>query len=320
MKSRWREHSRPIIARVLAETAGQPEADVRRALSDAYPFGPKSHHPYKVWLSEIAIQQGRKPPLGTRTAPRKGAPAPDDPNQGNLFDGELPAVVIDVPGCACEERSQEQLDCADVCDACVSYFDLDRWHPTPTHRRSMLDPTGEYQGSGENGAELSEFGTYRYALWRSWNPGLPVAVFVMLNPSTADGTADDPTIRKCVGFAKRWKCGAIYVVNLFAYRATDPRKLRPLDRADRCGEYNGRHLRRALSRLCSPGVVSGPCVAAWGRQPAAVLGDEPARLKSLARQESVPLQCLGFAQDGNPRHPLMLAYATELQPYPPGAP
>ncbi len=168
----------------------------------------------------------------------------------------------------------------------------------------------------KRGAELSEFGTYRYALWRAWNPGLPVAVFVMLNPSTADGTADDPTIRKCVGFAKRWECGAIYVVNLFAYRATDPKRLRGLDLDDRCGQHNGSHLRRALSRMCSPGVVPGPCVAAWGRQPKRVLGDEPARLMSLARQERVQLQCLGTAQDGNPRHPLMLAYATELQPYP----
>lgn len=84
--SYWRRKAQPIIAKVLAETEGKPEAEIKEALLDAYPFGPRQHHPYKIWLSEIAIQCGRKPPLGTRKAqPAKANPATPDPRQGSMF-------------------------------------------------------------------------------------------------------------------------------------------------------------------------------------------------------------------------------------------
>jgi hypothetical protein len=70
-------------------------------------------------------------------------------------------------------------------------------------------------------AEISEDGKYRYALMRMWDDK-PLMMFCMLNPSTADATKDDPTIRRCIGFAKDRGYGGIYVVNLMAYRATDP--------------------------------------------------------------------------------------------------
>ena len=78
----------------------------------------------------------------------------------------------------------------------------------------------------EAGALLSSCGTYRYRLWRYWHTEREPLIFIMLNPSTADAMQDDPTIRKCIGFAKRLGFGGIEVVNLFAYRATDPRDLR----------------------------------------------------------------------------------------------
>ena len=74
------------------------------------------------------------------------------------------------------------------------------------------------------GAVISDCKRYRYRLWRIWNGSQSRLVFVMLNPSTADGEQDDPTIRKCVGFAERLGYGGIEVVNLFAWRATDPRR------------------------------------------------------------------------------------------------
>lgn len=67
---------------------------------------------------------------------------------------------------------------------------------------------------------------YRYWLSRQWDTSLPMVCFIMLNPSTADDNEDDPTIRKCTGFARRMGYGAIQVVNLFALRSTDPTKLR----------------------------------------------------------------------------------------------
>lgn len=62
----WRDAARPVIARVLAETKGKTEPEIRAALHDAYPFGMRAHHPYKIWCDEIQRQMGRKPPLGSR--------------------------------------------------------------------------------------------------------------------------------------------------------------------------------------------------------------------------------------------------------------
>ncbi len=66
---------------------------------------------------------------------------------------------------------------------------------------------------------------YRYSLAREWNSNAPRIGFVMLNPSTADATSNDPTIRRCINFARFWGYGAIEVVNLFAYRASHPAQL-----------------------------------------------------------------------------------------------
>ena len=76
-------------------------------------------------------------------------------------------------------------------------------------------------------AEISPCGLHRYRLTREWAPTLPTIAFVMLNPSTADGEIDDPTIRRCIGFARDLGYGRLHVVNLFTYRATDPREVWP---------------------------------------------------------------------------------------------
>lgn len=77
----------------------------------------------------------------------------------------------------------------------------------------------------EKGAEISECGKYRYRLWRKWDNSKPLVLFIMLNPSTADGADDDPTIRRCIGFARSWCYGGILVGNIFPYRATNPKEL-----------------------------------------------------------------------------------------------
>lgn len=83
-------------------------------------------------------------------------------------------------------------------------------------------------------ATISDCGKYRYRLSRIWEPGRPVATFVMLNPSTADATNDDATIRKCMGFARRWNLGGIHVGNLFAYRASWSARNSSWSKAARC--------------------------------------------------------------------------------------
>lgn len=75
-------------------------------------------------------------------------------------------------------------------------------------------------------AKLSDCRTYRYELWRTWDESKPYAMFIGLNPSTADETEDDPTIRRCINFAKTWGYGGLCMTNLFAYRATQPEDMK----------------------------------------------------------------------------------------------
>ena len=163
----------------------------------------------------------------------------------------------------------------------------------------------------ESGAELSPCGTYRYQLWRKWGRG-PIAVFIMLNPSTADAHEDDPTIRRCIGFARREGCGGLKVVNLYAYRATDPKEL----------IYGGLHPpahertknNSAISSALAMAKAHGsPVIAAWG---AGVRGfeEEPYVVRGLADRAGVPLMCLGTTNAGHPKHPLYLAADTPLVP------
>jgi hypothetical protein len=77
----------------------------------------------------------------------------------------------------------------------------------------------------ERAAVLSECGRYRYVLTRTWDHDLAACAFIGLNPSTADAHEDDPTIRRCIRFARDWGHGGLIMLNLFAWRSTDPRGL-----------------------------------------------------------------------------------------------
>lgn len=154
-------------------------------------------------------------------------------------------------------------------------------------------------------AVLSDCGTYRYRLTRLWDPHARPACFVMLNPSTADAKRDDPTIRRCVGFARAWGCGGIVVVNLFALRATDPAALHAA--TDPIGPANEGYIRGAM-------VEGWPVVAAWGAH-------VPARGRANhtrvgADRAGIPLKCLGVTKEGFPRHPLYVRADAPLIPYP----
>jgi len=142
-------------------------------------------------------------------------------------------------------------------------------------------------------ADISDCGRYRYELTRRWDDG-PLLEFIMLNPSTADADIDDPTIRRCIAFAKRWGYGGIVVRNLFAYRATHPEELVNVD--DPVGPRN----RDVLSR------DDADCtIVAWGADPAAVgwwngypFSWQPTVIRRRA------LFCLSVNANGSPKHPL----------------
>jgi len=150
-------------------------------------------------------------------------------------------------------------------------------------------------------AEVSECGRYRYSLDRMWDIRRPGIAFVMLNPSTADGTIDDPTIRRIVDFAQRWGFGSAYVFNLYAYRATDPKALKPLSYEERFGPGNTWALHRARNDF-------PVTVAAWGSNR---IDPVPVALQSY----DSPLMCLGTTKGGEPKHPLYLPKDTPLIPY-----
>ncbi len=159
---------------------------------------------------------------------------------------------------------------------------------------------------GGSGATFSECGRYRYRLWRGWGNPEDRCVFVGVNPSTADDTTDDPTIRKCVGFARRWGYGALDMVNLFAWRDTDQRGLLHAD--DPVGEENDCRILQAFDG-------ASRIVLAWGSgKTAAVRRLITARIQQEAQMlygyRRVQRGTLGETADGFAKHPLMLAYTT----------
>lgn len=154
-----------------------------------------------------------------------------------------------------------------------------------------------------SGAVISDCGTYRYRLWRRWNDR-PVCCFVMLNPSTANAEQDDPTIRRCIGYARGWGFGGLDVVNLFAFRATDPASL--LAAHDPIDPENDRHLREAA-------WDAGAVVCAWGAY-GRYLGRSEAVCEMLDAA-GIPLRALKVTRGGEPGHPLYLRNDARLVPY-----
>lgn len=143
---------------------------------------------------------------------------------------------------------------------------------------------------------------YRYTLWRSWDElfGKRYVLFIGLNPSTADETTDDPTIRRCIRFAKQWGYSSMCMCNLFAFRATDPRDMKGCQRP--IGPDND-----GLIVQCARDATL--IVAAWG-----VHGQFMARdLEVLKLIDDV--HCLGTTKDGLPKHPLYLAKTCIPIPY-----
>lgn len=161
---------------------------------------------------------------------------------------------------------------------------------TGSAERLVCDETEDMAG-GYGRAVFNEARTHRYLLERRWRAGKPLT-WVMLNPSTADAFADDPTIRRCIHFARRDGYAGIQVVNLFALRATDPRELQK--HPDPVGASNDWMLFEATR---DTGVV-----VAWGAG-GKVYGRGHVVSGNLTRG-GVALSCLGATKDGHPTHPL----------------
>lgn len=158
-------------------------------------------------------------------------------------------------------------------------------------------------------AIFDQSGQFRYSLSRQWEGGKGRVAMILLNPSTADASRDDPTLRRCIGFARRWGFASLEVVNLFAYRATRPQQLRQA--TDPVGPENDDHLMRAARNA---GVV----VAAWGVH--GVLAGRNLEVLRMLAGLGLSLSCLGLTKTGHPRHTLYLSHRTPLIPFHPTAP
>lgn len=152
----------------------------------------------------------------------------------------------------------------------------------------------------QRSANFSPCRTWRYSLTRSWGSNaaglIEPLVVVGLNPSTADETQDDPTIRRCMGFAERWGFGALLMLNMFAYRSTDPGVIYDLDVETAIGPDNN----ACLAKLAEGRTV----LAAWGRHGRTVNPLREIAVWGLLQEVGAELVCLGTNKDGSPAHPL----------------
>ncbi len=160
------------------------------------------------------------------------------------------------------------------------------------------------KGDAQSSATYSDDERYRYQLTRIWAPGEGRVSFVMLNPSTATERQNDPTVERCERRARALGYGAFRVVNIFAWRATDPRDMRAA--ADPVGPDND-------AAIVEAARWADRVICAWGTH-GAHLG-RGAAVEALLRETGRPLFHLGLSKAGHPKHPLYIAYAQEPQPW-----
>jgi len=150
------------------------------------------------------------------------------------------------------------------------------------------------------GALISPCGRYRYALWRRWGTGCGELLVVGLNPSRADADGEDPTVRRCLRYARDWGCSGLRLANLFAWRSPDPGDLR------RVPDPLGPEADLWLGRLAAGAAL---VLAAWGN------GGRLGGRSQVARRLLPPLQVLRLTRLGEPAHPLYLPASLRPQPW-----
>ena len=160
------------------------------------------------------------------------------------------------------------------------------------------------KGDAPSTAVYSDCEQYRYSLTRIWDPAGRKALFVMLNPSTATEVQNDPTVERCERRARALGFGAFQVTNIFAWRDTDPRKMRAA--VDPVGPENDR-------AILDGALWADQVVAAWGTH-GAHLNRGPA-VETLLRAAGHDLYHLGLSKEGHPKHPLYISYSQSPEPW-----
>lgn len=148
----------------------------------------------------------------------------------------------------------------------------------------------------ESSAQFSPCRRYRYALFRRLSTGSGTIAFIGLNPSTADETHNDPTVRRCIGFAADWNYERFYMLNLFAFRATEPQEMK--QQLEPTGDPLNLGVILEVAALCDELVLAWGTHGTWLERDEFVL--EQLREAGAGRK----LSCLGRNQSGGPKHPL----------------
>jgi hypothetical protein len=173
-------------------------------------------------------------------------------------------------------------------------------------------------------AWISPCGYYRWELVRTWASGKPTLLYVMLNPSTADDTKDDATLRRCLSFADRHGYGSIRVVNLFAFRATSPAVMRRAEDpvGEKCDEVIRRNVRRTDDVCLAWGALAGrvakrraEAVLKMLRRTLAELKEYTDNADGAVPREIPRLLCLGTTLSGQPVHPVRQPGSARLIPF-----
>lgn len=164
--------------------------------------------------------------------------------------------------------------------------------------------THRHENGWVSSARYSSCEIYRYTLQRVWDESGPMVSFIGLNPSTATEIENDPTVRRCIGYAHSWGFGGMRMLNAFALRSTDPRGLKQID--DPVGPDNDFWLKKmtkdvSLTVLC------------WGVH--AELNERHAHIVKLLRKASRDVHCLGVTKAGYPKHPLYLKQSLQAVPF-----
>lgn len=172
----------------------------------------------------------------------------------------------------------------------------------------------ERKSDGSAGAVFSEDRAHRLILWRRWDgrsePGIPngckLIAWIMCNPSTADASEDDATLRRCISFTKALGYEGLLVVNLWSFRAKDPKELEGKHQRAKTRDTD-KYIRKAVS-------AADRIIAAWGAS--GPQADRCVEVQELiGRRRKAPLSCLGKTQTGEPKHPLYVKKATPLEPF-----
>jgi hypothetical protein len=279
-------------------------------------------------LTETTERPTEKPDMDTETLPPPIAPLP---GQLPLFRTERtlfgPMEVAKEPEGRplkrrCTPAPSGTGPEGETCKTCQSYTLVehqDYWYPkcrkmehewthgAATDIRAGWDACSEYAATIIKDAMFSPCRTWRYTLGRIWKQDAPLLAVIGLNPSTADEREDDPTIRRCMRFAMDWGYGGLMMLNLFAFRSTDPEGLKSA--SDPVGPGNDEAIRRTVE-------IASETLVAWGRH-GSLFGRDEAVERLLSECETGgEVSCLEMNQNGSPKHPLYVKADIKRKYYP----